>query len=123
MQHYSRARAFERIVALIEQQKGPLLRAGRGATLVRWLDRLPDAVRAQHPVLHILLAEQHRIAGRTAEAHTAIQQVCDQLVPHASLHPALAAQALTVRANVQYTQGGYENARRDCEAALQLLPN
>src|SRR5579872_628659 len=115
VQQYALANAFERIVTLIERQKGPLLRAGRGATLLRWLDLLPDAVRAQHPTLQILVAEQHRIAGRTAEAYKAIQSLCERLLPDADSHPALAAKALIVRADVRYVQGDYEGARQDCE--------
>lgn len=123
IQQYARAEAFGRIVALIEQRKGSLLRAGRGATLVRWLDLLPEAVRTQYPVLQILLAELHQISGRTAEAFKAIQCVCERVLPHADPPSKVVAKALVVRANVHYTQGDYEAARQDCKAALQYAPD
>lgn len=123
VQQYARAGAFERVVTLIERQKGFLLRSGRGATLVRWLDLLPDTVRAQHPVLQILLAELHQVSGRTAEAYTAIQCVCSQVLPRADGPSAIVAKALVVRANVHYTRGEYAAAREDCEVALRLAPD
>lgn len=123
VQQYAQAAAFERIVGLIERHKGALLRAGRGATLARWLDLLPDAIRAEHPVLHILLAEQRRTAGRTAEAYAVARQVCERLLPAPARCSPLAAKALLVRADLRYIQGDYEGARRDCEMARALAPD
>lgn len=119
---YARAEAFERLVAVIERHKDAMLRAGRGATLARWLGLLPGDVRERHAHLQILLAEQQRIAGQTAEAYDTIQRVCERLLMDGTDGKA-AARALIVRADIHYIQGGYEDARRDCLRALSLLPD
>lgn len=125
VQQYARARAHERLVAVIEREKDVMLRSGRGATLARWVGLLPDAVRDRHARLHILLAEQQRIAGQTAEAFDTIQRVCERLLAR-SAEPEtseMAARALIVRGDVLYIQGRYDEARCDCEQALALLPD
>lgn len=122
VQQYARAHAYGRLVAVIEREKDSMLRAGRGATLARWVGLLPDEVRDRHARLHILLAEQQRIAGQTAEAHETIQRVCARLLAEGTDHDAM-ARALIARGDVHYTQGRYVEARRDCEQAIALLPD
>lgn len=122
VQQYAHARAFGRLVAVIERERSAMLRAGRGATLARWVGLLPDTVRDQHIRLHILLAEQQRIAGQTAEAYETIQRVCERLLAEQATDRQALARALIVRGDVHYIQGRYDDARHDCEQALTLLP-
>lgn len=121
---YARAAAFDRVIAVIERDKDAMLRAGRGATLARWLELVPAPVRERHARLQILLAEQQRIAGQTAEAYETIQRVCERLLANVAdvMDRKAAARALIVRADIHYIQGSYEDARHDCERALALLP-
>ncbi|MFI5272661.1 MAG: BTAD domain-containing putative transcriptional regulator [Ktedonobacterales bacterium] len=105
---------------VIEARRGSLQRSGRGATLTRWIELLPSAVRARCPGLQILQAELLRLAGRTAEAAGAVERVCAGVVPRAPIEPSLAARALAERADIYYIQGRYEDAQRDCALALRL---
>jgi LuxR family maltose regulon positive regulatory protein len=122
VRQYAQAQAPERIVALIESRRGSLLRAGRGATLARWLALLSEDARSQRPHLQILLAEMHRLAGRTAEALTAAQQACNACLPRTGRDPTLAAKALLCRGQVRFIQGHYKQAQDDAEEALRLAP-
>lgn len=121
VQQYARAHAFDRVVAVIEREQSAMLRAGRGATLARWVGLLPRTVRDRHTHLHILLAEQQRITGQTADAYETIQRVCERLLAPDTDRESL-ARALIVRGDLHYIQGRYDDARRDCEQALALLP-
>ncbi len=115
--------AYGRIVTVIESVRGTLLRAGRGATLERWLRLLPDDVRSQQPHLVILQAELTRQLGRTEEAGALAQRACALTQPLAHEQPQLAASALAVRAEVCFVQGDYAEARRASEAGLALAPS
>ncbi len=121
-QQYASAGRFERLAALIQAKRGTLLRAGRGATLARWLDLLPAAVRDARPELHVLLADLYRHTGRAVEAREAAMRACEALLPQADAHPALAARALAARASACFLLGEYEAARSDCAAALRHAP-
>lgn len=130
VQQYVGAREFGRLVQLIEARRGLLQRVGQGATLARWITLIPLEVLDHYPHLQVLLAEQYRIAGATADALEVIQRVCRRHTPDtdtdtrdAELSPLLAAQALLVRADVRYIQGHYEAAKDDCEQALRLAPD
>lgn len=123
VQQYAAAAEYDALVAVIETRCGPLQRSGRGETLARWIDLLPGTVRERHPHLHVLLAQLQRFAGRTAEAFEVIQAACERILPRSGDTPALAARALTVRADLYYTQGQYEKGREDCERALVLAPD
>ncbi|HEV8194636.1 MAG TPA: tetratricopeptide repeat protein, partial [Ktedonobacterales bacterium] len=122
VQQYAQANAYERIVLLIEARRGSLLRAGRGATLARWLALLPENVRHERPHLQVLLSEMHRLAGRTAEALTIAEQACQMCLPNAERDPALAAKALLSRGQVRFIQGHYDLAGADADEALRLAP-
>ncbi|WIG58751.1 MAG: hypothetical protein OJF49_001497 [Ktedonobacterales bacterium] len=122
VRQYAEAERFDRVLALIEARRSSLLRAGRGATLVRWLDLLPEAVRADHPDLHVLVAELYRQTGRIAEAEAANARACALILPDAKAHPTLAARALYMRAVLASTHNDYAAAREDCEAALRYAP-
>lgn len=127
VQQYARASAYERLVAVIERDQDTMLRAGRGATLVRWIELLPTDIRARHTRLQIVLAEQQRIVGQTAEAYETIEHVCERLFARdasaAEANRETAARALLVRGDLHFIQGRYECARRDCEQAIALLPD
>jgi ATP/maltotriose-dependent transcriptional regulator MalT/DNA-binding SARP family transcriptional activator len=121
--HYAEAGGYERLVALIEARHGSLLRAGRGATLARWLDMLPVVVRAEQPHLQVLLAELHRQAGRLDEARDAAERACKACRPLMDREPALMARALVVRAQGRFAQGHYSEARDDCADAMRITPD
>lgn len=122
IQQYLLAGAQDRILALIEAQRGPLLRAGRGATLERWLALLPADVRERAPELQVLLAELRRQAGRGEEAWAAVARAWQILLPQADAHPEVTARALLARAELTHAAGDYLAARRDCDAGLDLVP-
>jgi ATP/maltotriose-dependent transcriptional regulator MalT/DNA-binding SARP family transcriptional activator len=121
-QQYAQAGAADALVTLIETCRAALLRAGRGATLARWIDLLTPADRAAYPHLLILQAELYRARGQTADAERTIEQACAEVLPAAAQMPLIAARALLVRADVGYIRGHYAQACRDCERALALLP-
>lgn len=121
-QHYARAADYDGLCHLIETRRSALLRTGRGQTLARWIELLPPNLRADSPQLGISLVELHRVAGRTAEARAAVDEIVARLLPTGAKAPALTARALIVRADVRYIQGDYSDAIRDCEAALALAP-
>ncbi|HLZ22061.1 MAG TPA: BTAD domain-containing putative transcriptional regulator [Ktedonobacterales bacterium] len=123
VQQYAQAGCYERVIAVIEANRGMLLRAGRGATLTRWLDLLPHAVCESRPELEILLADIHRQAGRLAEAEAAARRACDIVLPRSKSDPLLAARALVVRAHIASPLGHFADVCRDCEAALRLAPD
>jgi LuxR family maltose regulon positive regulatory protein len=83
-QQYALAYDSDALVNLIERRRAALLRAGRGATLARWIALLGAAERPHHPHLLILQAELHRVGGRTAEAEAAIAEVCVHLLSSAA---------------------------------------
>ncbi|HLY30548.1 MAG TPA: BTAD domain-containing putative transcriptional regulator [Ktedonobacterales bacterium] len=114
---------YEQIIAVIEAARGTLLRAGRGATLERWLRLLPDGVRAGRPHLVVLQAELTRQLGHTEEAATLAQHACALNEPLARENPLLSAQALAVRAEVCFVQGDYAVSRSASETALALIPD
>lgn len=120
VQQYLQAGAHERILQLIEAQRGSLLRACHGATLARWLDALPCQIRDQRPDLQILLAELNRQAGHFAEAHELADRACVLTRSREGENAALLARALQIRASVRYTLGHYHDAQRDCEEAQRL---
>lgn len=122
IEQYMEAADYEHGVALIESRRGALLRAGRGDTLARWLDRLPADVRESHPHLLVLLAEIHHQAGRYAEAQETAERACRVCLPLVGHEPVLAAQALLMRATARWAQGHYADARSDCEEAMQCAP-
>jgi LuxR family maltose regulon positive regulatory protein len=123
---YAEVDAHERILALIEAQRGHLLRAGHGATLRRWAELVPAPIRTQHPHLQVLLAELYRHSGRTAEALALAEQACSTIITEdAASHAGTrrdAADALRVRAALYYDLGRYDEGRRDSESALRIAP-
>jgi len=121
--HYIQAKRFDRLVALIEERRGSLLRAGHGESVVRWIQALPTKTSASRPRLQLALAELHRNAGRMKSAWQAARAVCALALPRAAADPELAAQALLTRGMLYYTQGEYKRARDDCERALVLAPD
>ncbi len=120
--HYSEARQFYHMVAIIEEARGPLLRAGQGATLERWLRLLPSEARERQPHLVILLAELARQLGRMREAYEHANRACALTAPLREAEPRLTARALAIRAEVHYTLGDYAACQRDCEATLAIAP-
>lgn len=118
VRHYAHAQRYERIIALIEARRGVLLRAGRAATLAKWVAMLPAEVREAHPGLQVLLAELYRHSGQTTRAWQTLRRALAQT---ASI-PELAARALVVRANLRFARGQFARARRDSERALALAP-
>lgn len=122
VQQYRLAGAQDRILALIEAQRGALLRAGRGATLERWLDLLPAEVREREPELLVLLAELRRQAGQGDEARAVADHAWATVQLYAMERPELQARALLLRAQLRVTHAEYELARRDCAAVLALAP-
>jgi len=121
--HHSAARQFYHMVAIIEEARGPLLRAGQGATLERWLRLLPSDVRERQPHLVILLAELARQLGRMREAHEHACRACALTAPLQAAEPLLTARALAIRAEVHFTLGDYVGCQRDAEAALACAPD
>ncbi|HUY76733.1 MAG TPA: BTAD domain-containing putative transcriptional regulator [Ktedonobacterales bacterium] len=121
--HHGAARQFYHMVALIEEARGALLRAGQGATLERWLRLLPPEVRERQPHLVILLAELARQRGRMREAYEHANRACALTAPLQEVEPQLMARALAIRADVRFTLGEYAACQRDCEAALAGAPD
>lgn len=122
IQQYLLAGAQDRILSLIEAQRGALLRVGRGATLERWLDLLPSDVRAREPELLVLLAELRRQAGQGDEARAAAEHAWATAQLFAMERPELQARALLLRAQLRVTHAEYALARRDCADVLTLAP-
>jgi ATP/maltotriose-dependent transcriptional regulator MalT/DNA-binding SARP family transcriptional activator len=120
VRHYAHARRYDRIVALIEARRGALLRAGRGATLAKWVAMLPPDVREAHPHLIVLLAELYRHTGQTQRAWQTIRHAKPMI--QAQAEPEVAARALTVRAALRHDRAQFARARRDSERALSLAP-
>jgi ATP/maltotriose-dependent transcriptional regulator MalT/two-component SAPR family response regulator len=118
VRHHAHAQRYDRILALVEARSGALLRAGRGATLARWVAMLPPDVRAAHPRLQVLLAELYRHSGRTTRAWLALRRARVQ----SERDPELAARALVVSSNLRFARGDYKRARRDAEQAFALAP-
>ncbi len=117
---YAHARRYERIVALVEARRGTLLRAGRGATLAKWVAMLPADVREAHPSLQVLLAELYRHTGQTTRAWQTLRHARELV--RTEREPELVARALVVRASLRYARRQYERARRDSARALALAP-
>ena len=120
--HYVEAGSFDHVIGLIERHQGALLRAGRGMTVARWLDHLPDTVHAEHPDLLVLQAELNRQAGRIDEAYQAVQAAYAIAQPRAHRQRALLGRVLVERGATEYIRGEYESARKDCEEALHIAP-
>ena len=120
--HHGAARQFYHMVALIEEARGALLRAGQGATLERWLRLLPPTVRERQPHLVILLAELARQRGHMREAFEHANRACALTAPLQEVEPQLMARALAIRADVHFTLGEYAACQRDSEAALACAP-
>jgi LuxR family maltose regulon positive regulatory protein len=120
--HYTRAKRFDRIVSLIEERRGSLLRAGHGESVVRWIEELPAATRDSRPRLQLLLAELRRSAGRMKSAWQAARAACALALPLAAQEPELAAHAFLTRGMLYFTQGEYKSAKADCERALAITP-
>ena len=122
IQQYLLAGAQDRLLALIEAQRGALLRAGRGATLERWLALLPAEARAREPELQVLLAELRRQAGQGDAARAAADHAWATVQLYASERPELQARVLLLRAQLRVTHAEYALARRDCADVLALAP-
>lgn len=122
MRQHVAAGRFDRAVTVIEAQRDPLLREGRGITLARWIDLLPAQERARHPHLHVLLAELRRQSGQVDEAWAAVEQARDLIQPQAGTLPIMVVRALHTRALILYARGHYAEARADCTQALELVP-
>jgi ATP/maltotriose-dependent transcriptional regulator MalT/DNA-binding SARP family transcriptional activator len=120
--HYAEAQRYDRIAALIEERRGVLLRAGMGETLVRWIRTLPDAVRASHPRLQILLADLLRDIGDVENAWREARSACELTLRRAEQEPEMAARALLARGMLAYAQEDYQSASDDCARALELAP-
>jgi LuxR family transcriptional regulator, maltose regulon positive regulatory protein len=123
VKHFAQAGDFERVIGVIEAKRGMLLRAGRGATLMRWLDLLPQSVRDGRPALQVLLAKMQRQAGNLDGAEASIEHASGIILPEVALQPALAAEALLVRSTVHFARGRCEQARSDCVQGLQYAPD
>lgn len=122
-QQYATSANYPALLDLIERQRSGLQLAGYGATLARWIDLLPLEVRREHADLDVLLAELHRLAGRTAEAYAIVERLSDRATSaDCPIAPALLARALIVRADVLYGHGDYVGAQRDCADVLALAP-
>ena len=122
---YAAAHDHDALLSLIERERGGLTRAGYGVTLARWIDLLPPNVRREHADLDVLLAELHRLAGRTTDALAIVNGLCDGSdadTDTLSLAPSLVARARVVRADVLYSHGDYMGAQRDCSVALSCAP-
>ncbi len=124
VRHYAHAQRYDRIVALIEARRGALIRAGRGATLAKWVAMLPSDVREAHPRLQVLLAELYRHAGQTQRAWQTIRHARPliEAVTQGQGEPELAARALIVRAALRFDRAQFARARRNSERALTLAP-
>lgn len=131
---YAEVGAYDRILGVIEAQRGPLLRAGQGATLQRWAELVPPTARAGRPHIQVLLAELYRHCGRTSEALALAEEAyantrrdADALTPDGSDANRMArrdaAEALRVRAALFYDLGRYDEGRRDSEEALRVAPD
>ncbi len=122
-QQYAQARAYEKLVTLVERHRRSLLSSGRGATLARWLDLLPEHVLLAHPHLTVLLAELLRQSGQVCEAYATVQQMLETRTSSAETNAVLLARALTVRADLNFIRGHYEESYRDCEQAIAHAPD
>ncbi|HEX6818851.1 MAG TPA: BTAD domain-containing putative transcriptional regulator [Ktedonobacterales bacterium] len=121
---YAAAGDYDALLSLIEQQRSGLTRAGYGVTLARWIDLLPAHMRREHADLDVLLAELHRLAGRTSEALAIVSAICDAPdLDERRVAPTLVARAHIVRADVLYSRGDYAAAQRDCMVALSCAPD
>lgn len=120
--HYAEAQRYDRILALIDERRSALLRAGQGETIVRWIQALPATVGEAYPRLLTLLANLQRVAGRSEDAWQATRLACALALPPATQEPELAARALLARGMLAHDQGDNESARADCARALELAP-
>lgn len=119
--HALNADDAERAADLIEEAVMPLLQRGRQFTLERWIESLPEAVRAQRPQLALLHAWVRLFTGRV-DLYDRPLQVAEAIWKAEGREDKL-GQVLAFRANVARLQGNPHEAIFLARQALAQLPD
>lgn len=117
--HYLAAEAYPQATALMDRVTMEWFTRGREETLLRWAEKLPEAIRAQAPRLALyhsrVLTERYKYtAAREALIHAETGFAAQEDTARQGwVHIQRAALALL--------EGHYENAILDAQAALEIL--
>ncbi|MBI3965751.1 MAG: tetratricopeptide repeat protein [Chloroflexi bacterium] len=104
----------------LETAAGPLYDSGQLRTLARYLEELPRRHLTSRPALLWNKARAALRLGDVDQARTLLAKVYETC--RAGSRPDLAGRALALRSDLLRRQGRLALARRDCELALELLP-
>ncbi|HZB96844.1 MAG TPA: LuxR C-terminal-related transcriptional regulator, partial [Herpetosiphonaceae bacterium] len=131
MQHATAAEEWERVAQLVERFGGPMLASGEWATLLRWIDRLPDAFVRQRPQIGLFYAWALVLTGQwqTIEGRLHDVERClgdsgwdgTATGEHSPLN-AWRGQVAAIRGYLAAQQGDSGRAIQHSRLALVLLP-
>jgi LuxR family maltose regulon positive regulatory protein len=113
-----------RAVRLIESAGMAVVLNQQIQTLLTWIDRLPDTLMAERPMLHTLRALALALSNRPDAAEASLQAAerCLLSEPHAEEARALAGRVAVIRAAIARFTGDVGRAVSLSHQALQLLP-
>ncbi|MHB0867855.1 MAG: BTAD domain-containing putative transcriptional regulator, partial [Chloroflexota bacterium] len=120
LERYLQMGAFEEAARLLEDAAESELAQGRLDLVLRWLGRLPAAVRNAHPRLMLQEARLHLSRDRLAEARVLL--VAAQPTLESLEDPTSRAQQLGGWAALRLLEGRYPEAARLAADALEQLP-
>ncbi len=98
-----------------------LLKQGSLATILGWIDRLPEAVFAGRPRLNVIAAWALLLGGRTVDVESYLQ-AAEASRDDPAFDQALAGEIAAIRAYTAARQQDLDSALEQARRALELLP-
>ncbi len=117
--HYATARKYDEAVRVIKIVGADFFKSGKWTTISKWLDMLPDALRASDPELVILDAQTLTYIGRVDEAVHILTKLIGGFSDEKDW--LIKAKALSWRSAAFRLNGYFREARADISIAIHLL--
>ncbi len=117
--HFLKAHRYSDALRIIKSVGSDLQRAGKWATVSRWIEALPEALRSSDNNLVLLHAQNLIYLGVANESARLLTGLLSQTTEDSNF--LLRAKALSWRSVASRLTGNFVKARTDIEAAIHLL--